>query len=114
MYEQDLFDKTRKTEAVNMLTASPEEDYSKKFINWVKQNWHIYLAFEKRALRLIRAKAKNAGAKSIVENIRWQSLLAEADQEFKINNNYTADLARLFEFMNPKYKGFFRQRIRRV
>ena len=112
MNQPDLFDKSRKTEAISIVSCG--DDYRAEFREWIKKNWFIYLAFERRALRAVRVGFHHAGAKAIVENIRWQSGLAERDSEFKINNIFTSDLARLFEAMNPDHEGFFRQRIRKV
>lgn len=92
-------------------------DYHHNFHGWLHDNWPIYLAFERRALRLIRVGFKHGGAGEIAENIRWQSRLAEQrfgrPTEYKLNNNYRADLARLFEALNPAHVGFFRCRVRR-
>ena len=112
LIQTDLFDRSRKTEALAIVSFN--EEYSADFKTWLADNWHIFLAFERRALRLINIGMKHGGAKAIIENIRWQSVLAERESEFKCNNNRTADLSRLFEDMNKKHQGFFRMRVRRV
>lgn len=78
------------------------------FKRWAITNWHIYRAFERRSLRLINLGFRHGGAREIVENIRWQSRLAEKQSEYKINNNHTPWLARAFSELNPRHRAFFR------
>ena len=73
-----------------------------------KRNPHIYQAFERRAL-LIAGKRWRFGAQAIFETLRWESLVG-GDEEFKINNSYTAYYVRLFEHKHPEHKGFFVKR----
>ena len=77
------------------------------------ENPRIYERFEKIALSKIAAGYKHFGAKRIVEVIRFDTGIAGNDT-FKINNNYTADLSRMFEQRNPKHIGFFEKRERKV
>lgn len=110
-WQPDLWDASRRAQAIAIVDAG--EDYRADFAGWLRRNFHIYVAFEIRALRLIRAGCKHGGAGAVVENIRWQSVLAERESEWKCNNNWRSDLARLFEAMHPVHQGFFRSRIRR-
>ena len=87
-----------------------EANFDPKFKSWITANWHIYRAFERRALRLINLGFRHGGAREIVENIRWQSRLAEKESEYKINNNNSSRLARAFALLNPRHKDFFRFR----
>lgn len=112
MIQAHLFEVSRKTEAISIVSSC--DGYRKDFLQYIKDNWHIYLAFERRAFRLISRGYSHGSAYEIVENIRWQSRLAERESEFKINNNYRPDLARLFEDMNEKHRGFFRNRVRKA
>ena len=69
----------------------------------------IWLKFEEYALRLINRGTKHYGAKAIFEVIRYHTKI-NTNEEFKINNNYTAYYARKFHKQYPQYDGFFETR----
>lgn len=79
------------------------------FEEYDRANPGIYLAFESVA-RAMKAKRVYFGAKAIMEIVRWNTLQSGNDQ-FKINNNYTAYYARKFEGLNPDCVGFFQKRV---
>lgn len=115
MQQPDLYDRDRKTQAVGIITMDSEiSEYRADFGKWLRRNWFIYLDFEKRALRLVNAGRENYSSKTICCVIRYDSALRANDDEYKINDKFTADLGRLFEDMNPAHKGFFRMRVRRI
>jgi hypothetical protein len=84
--------------------------FTEKFGGWLLENWKIYLEFERQAHHVIASGRKHYSARTIVEYIRHQTLLAEAGGAFKINNNTVADLARLFAIRYPNYKNIFEYR----
>jgi hypothetical protein len=109
-----LWDRTRFDDA---LVFAGGDDFRRDFAPWLRANWHIYLRFERMALRLIRAGAPHFGPMDIVGAIRWGTALREArttgqEPDFKINNNKAPDLSRLFGLMNPPHRDFFRRRVR--
>lgn len=75
-----------------------------------KDNPQVFREFERLTFQTIEKGFKHYSAKGILELIRWHTGVRAKDQ-FKVNNNATAFYARLFEQINPQYKGFFRQRI---
>ena len=79
-----------------------------KFKDYNSRNPEIYKAFESFALTATRFR-KRFSAKTIIERIRWNSMIS-GDDGFKINNSYTAYYARLFHINNPKHYGFFEVR----
>ena len=79
-----------------------------KFNQYHHDNPEIYKVFKSYALRAVKLKS-HFGAKAIFEIIRWNTEISGND-EFKINNNYTALYARLFENEYPQHTGFFRKR----
>lgn len=79
------------------------------FDAWIKDNQHIYVAFEKEAL-LTAKKRKHYSAKTIVEFLRHHSFITEASGDWKINNYATSHLARMFAKLNPEHKHFFEYR----
>lgn len=111
MIQTELFDKSRKIDAIAI--ASGDDDYCDCFADWLKDNWEIYMGFERIAFRSMRKGFRHYSSKTIVELLRWSSDMSEKNSEFKINNNRTPDLARLFEDMNKRHVGFFRSRVKR-
>lgn len=64
------------------------------FINWLKENREVWKAFEAYALQAM-SSGRQLGAKAICERVRWYCEI-EKGQDYKVNNNFTAYLARLF------------------
>lgn len=77
--------------------------------NYDKVNMIVYAEFEQTALTLIDIGRKHYGAKGIMENIRFNTLIKDGS-EFKINNSFTSLYVRLFNERNPNNKGFFETR----
>lgn len=95
MNQHDLFD--------------PSDSSAVKFQQYHQQNPQVYEKFAEFTFDAIRAGRKYFGAKMIIERIRWYSLV-EANDGYKVNNNYAPYYARMFEAKHPQYTGFFRKR----
>ncbi len=80
------------------------------FEQYQERNPRIYKEFVHYAMELINAGETRIGSKAIFERIRWQSKI-ERNDEFKINNNFTADYARKFEQDFPHFEGIFEKRV---
>lgn len=80
------------------------------FLKYHIQNPKIYLEFEKLAYQLINKGYVRLGAKQIFEVIRWHTMV-EGTGQYKVNNNFTSDYARLFEWYHPIYAGYFNKRL---
>lgn len=70
----------------------------------------IYVEFKRLAFQLINRGYVRLGAKQIFEVIRWQTMVSGNDQ-YKLNNNFTSDYARMFELDHPIYVGYFTKRL---
>lgn len=77
------------------------------FPDWLADNAHVWLAFEREADRVWSRGRRHYSARTIVEVLRHESALAEVGGEWKINNNTAPDLARLYLLRNPSRAGFF-------
>lgn len=85
-----------------------KEQFSEQFLEWLPENHHIWIAFEAETFKVIKKGFKHYSARTIVEVLRHHSALAEnADSGWKINNNITPYLSRLFALMNPQHTDFF-------
>jgi hypothetical protein len=59
-------------------------------------------------------RGKRIGAKAIWERLRWNQMMrydeSELSEDYRLNNNYTAYMARLAMDREPKLGGFFATR----
>lgn len=104
MEQLDLFQTLGKT-----FEPNTEQDKPKTFAEYHEQNPQIYEAFKKFTFDLIKRGRDHYGAQGIIELIRYHSIIGGNDG-FKINNNYSADYARLFMRDFPQHDNFFRLR----
>lgn len=97
---------------MNQAALQFEDDgYPVGFWHWLRQNEHIYSAFKCLAFEMALTGRTRYSARTIVEGIRWKTDLSDTDKTFKVNNNYTSGLARLFmSEYGEKYQGFFQLR----
>ena len=73
-----------------------EDEYPDGFFHWLQTNRHIWKEFEVMALKMAR-KRKRYSARTIVEVMRWNTDLRESpDITFKLSNNMTPGMARLW------------------
>ncbi len=85
-------------------------EFSNEFIRWLPDNLHIWDAFVAESLKIINKGFKHYSARTIIHVLRHHSALAENGTEWKINNNISPYLARLFALTYPKHKDLFEYR----
>jgi hypothetical protein len=71
------------------------------------ENPHVYTEFSKYAKQLISVGHDKLSSSLIFERMRWESMIQTQGDEYKLNNNYRAYYARMFEYKNPEYSGYF-------
>lgn len=77
------------------------------------RNPSILTEFIRRGLEALEATKRGArrkGAKGIAEDMREDARLRMLGEEWAINNNYVADLARLAMEREPRLRGYFETR----
>ena len=76
------------------------------------QNPDIWAQVVKYTKELIEIAGRTYGsADMVLHHVRFMTLLRErGDRAYKINNNWSAFYARLWDKEYPEYAGFFRQR----
>lgn len=82
---------------------------AEKFLNWLRRNPEVWRAFQIKALQAIKRGFKRFGSKAIFEAARFDAQI-QRRETFKVNNNYSAYCARLFELKYPQHKNFFEKR----
>ena len=84
------------------------------FAEWLRENEHIWAAFAMQADRVWNRGRRHYSARTIVEVLRHESMLAEVGGDWKIDGNYVPDLARLYAQIHPDRAGLFETRMPRI
>lgn len=82
------------------------DEFRADFYGWLVSNLPIYLEFQNQSLA-VAARRHHYGARTVMEIVRHNSILADVAGGWKINNNRTPDCARLFALLNPTHAEFF-------
>lgn len=72
-----------------------DSDTIERFVEWFFQNQLVWESFKRLGKKAL-AHDKKFGAKAIAEMCRWEMEIEKHNDDFKINNNYVAYMARLF------------------
>ena len=94
---------------IDTLTKNKEK-FSDEFLKWLPENEHVWNAFALEAMKVERAGFKHYSARTIIHVLRHHSAIAENGSQWKINNNYSPYLARLFDIVYPHKAGLFEYR----
>lgn len=86
------------------------QEYHPNFWGWLNKNEHIYLEFVSLAKQMQATGRTKWSARGITEVLRWHSGLRSNGDVFKVNNNYSAGMARLAMLEYPVLNGFFELR----
>lgn len=76
-------------------------DLRTRFTVWKVQNPHVVEMFFRFADEAWESGVRPIGAKLITERLRWETVMASKGDPFKINNNFTAYLAREYVKAKP-------------
>jgi hypothetical protein len=86
-----------------------------RFEEYDRANPHVYSMFLRYAKMAFNKGFSKFSAKAIFERLRWYYKFETVDQEdFKLNNSYTAYYARKAMNENQELQGFFELRERRA
>lgn len=98
-------------ELEHALMAARPEVFPPHFQAWFSENHHVWQAFVVEA-RKVRAKGfDHYSARTILHVLRHHSALHEAGPGWKLNNNHSPYLARLFDLRFPSMAGMFEYRL---
>jgi hypothetical protein len=99
------------TPAQLCLIAATHPDIPVGFVIWIGNNIAIWEAFEAEALKVVAKGHEHYSSKTILEFLRHHSMLSEnTDSPWKLNNNLTPYLARLFAMVHPSHASLFAYR----
>lgn len=94
----------------DLLQANADQ-FRDDFPAWLEENGHVWARFRAEVDRVRAAGRRHYSARTIVEVLRHESALAENGSPYKLNNNHTPDLARLYLLTAPGAEGFFETRV---
>jgi len=83
-----------------------------RFSEFHSSNPDVWQLFERFTLELLAAGRLHYGSGAIFERIRWHVDVETKGDSAKLNNNFRAYYARMFEVAHPQHTGFFRNRKR--
>jgi hypothetical protein len=95
---------------IQQLFDEHPDQFSPEFIDWFPDNIDVWVAFVNEAKKVLDAGYKHYSARTIIHVIRHHSAVAEKNSEWKINNNHSPYLARLFALLYPQHKDLFNYR----
>ena len=94
-----------------LMAAAHADEFTPRFLTYLPNNLHVYEAFERETMRVVRRGYEHYSARTIIEVLRHNSALAERSGPWKLNDWHTPYLARLFALMNPAHAELFEFRI---
>ena len=86
-------------------------EFTPEFLAHLPDNVHVYVAFEREALRVVAGGFRHYSARTIIEVLRHNSALAEVGGPWKLNDHMTPYWARLFALIHPANAGLFEFRL---
>jgi hypothetical protein len=86
------------------------ELFRAEFAGWLEENWAVWDAFHRQADRIWNSGRRHYSARTIIEWLRHETMVAEQNGQWKLNNSFVPDLARLYGCFQPEREGFFERR----
>ncbi len=102
------------THVQTCLVAGTNPNIPNWFIDWLRENESIWVAFVSETLKVVNAGYKHYSARTILHVIRHRSALSEAGSGWKVNNDVSPYLARLFGMIYPEHSDLWEYRTVRV
>lgn len=75
-----------------------------------EQNPQVYAMFRSSVAEAAQAGARKIGAKMIMENIRWRSMIETRGEPWKVNNSYSSRYVRKLLAESPHLEYLFERR----
>ncbi len=81
---------------IDFLRTLEKDKYPEGFFNWLQYNSHIWEQFERYGISMANKRIRYS-ARTIIEVMRWNSDIKDRHSKlFKLSNNMTPGLARLW------------------
>jgi hypothetical protein len=93
------------------LVAENSALFTKKFAVWLPENFVVYDAFVDETFKLIERGFTHYSARTILHYLRHHTAISQHSNDgWKLNNDYSPYMARLFDLMHPHLSGLFEYR----
>ena len=90
--------------------APQQKDLRAEADRWIAENPQVYQLFQWFANQMLEQK-RRFGIGQLAERVRWEcGLRGRPDEEYKVNNNYRAYIARRLVADNPELESYLRFR----
>jgi hypothetical protein len=73
-------------------------------------NPHVFTQLAGLALSVYAAGRRRLSINALFERLRWETMLSTTGDDYKLNNSYRADYARMLMREYPQLAGFFETR----
>lgn len=83
------------------------DQFSDEFMDWFPKNEHVWKAFVRETNKIIAVGFKHYSARTIIHVLRHHSAIQENNSGWKISNNSSPYLARLFALVYPQFAKIF-------
>lgn len=96
----------------DLVYPDPAPTYAEAAANFARANPWLMERFAEQARRR-KALGRKVSMKNLIERARWDwedQVAADSSSQWKLNNNWTAYLARIVMATNPDLAGFFSTR----
>lgn len=94
------------------LAKSKPAAFRPGFLVWLAENGHIWTAFRRESDKAWSRGRRHYSARTVIEYLRHETMIAQKAGAWKIDGNNVADLARLYLLTYPNRAGFFETRSR--
>jgi hypothetical protein len=104
MNQQSLFDQPEDKPRKRRLTIE------ERFTEWARENPEVVEIYLKYAREARNSGRRRYGIAAITERVRWHMNIQTVGDDFKINNNHRAPMARLLAKLDPSLAELFETR----
>lgn len=93
-----MTDKLDMYEDTMLLTGGSRGVFLPGFVEWFDDpaNVRFWRRFKAEADKIVATGRNHSGSRRIIEVLRYETLAADADEDYKINNNTAPDLGRFY------------------
>jgi len=104
----DLFQIEQMMQRLSGLVEKERQQFSDEFVEWLPKNLHVWEAFVNETFAVLDVGFKKYSARTIIHVIRHHSAIRENGTEWKVSNNSSPYLARLFALVYPEHASLFK------
>lgn len=99
------------THPILALARANADKFTPEFMAFLPENMHVWDAFEREAFKVIRMGFEHYSARTILHYLRHRTAIEERGSVWKLNNNTSPYLARLWALRYPGHADLFEYRV---